>query len=57
MEIGYNSFTSNSNLFIEDEIVVLGASKLSILGMFMLPKTICYMLIVFAFKNKLSKEG
>ena len=33
--------------------VVLGASIIPILGMLMLPKTICYILIIFSFKNKL----
>lgn len=33
--------------------VVLGASIIPIIGMFMLPKTICYILIIFSFKNKL----
>ena len=39
--------------FIFYLIVVLGASSISILGMFMLPKTICYILIMFVFRNKL----
>ena len=38
--------------FIFYMIVVLGASKVSILGMFMLPKTICYILIIKTFYNK-----
>jgi len=38
--------------FIFYIVVVLGASSISILGMFMLPKTICYILIMIAFKNK-----
>ncbi len=42
--------------FIFYFIVVIGASKLPILGMFMLPKTICYVLIIISFKNKLFKE-
>lgn len=37
-------------------IVVIGASTLPILGMFMLPKTICYILIILSFKNKLNKN-
>ncbi len=41
--------------FIFYLIVVLGASSISILGMFMLPKTICYILIMFVFKNKLKE--
>lgn len=41
--------------FIFYLIVVLGASSISILGMFMLPKTICYLLIMFVFKNKLKE--
>ena len=32
--------------------VVVGASTISALGMFMLPKTICYILIILAFKKK-----
>ena len=39
--------------FIFYMIVVLGSSIISILGMFMLPKTICYILIVLAFYNKI----
>ena len=38
--------------FIFYSIVVLGSSSISILGMFMLPKTICYVLIMFVFKHK-----
>ena len=38
--------------FIFYSIVVLGSSSISILGMFMLPKTICYVLIMFVFKYK-----
>lgn len=38
--------------FIFYFIVVSGASKVSILGMFMLPKTICYILIIFSFYYK-----
>lgn len=38
--------------FIFYSVVVLGASSISILGMFMLPKTICYILIMFVFNNK-----
>lgn len=33
--------------------VVVGASTIPMLGMFMLPKTICYILIIFAFKKNL----
>ena len=32
--------------------VVIGASAIPILGMFMLPKTICYILIILCFNNK-----
>lgn len=32
--------------------VVIGASSVPILGMFMLPKTVCYILIIFAFRKK-----
>ena len=39
--------------FIFYMIVVLGSSIISILGMFMLPKTICYILIILAFHNKI----
>ena len=42
--------------FIFYSIVVLGSSSISILGMFMLPKTICYILIVLTFKNKISNS-
>ena len=42
--------------FIFYIIVVLGSSKVSVLGMFMLPKTICYVLIMFVFKKKVIKE-
>lgn len=38
--------------FIFYMIVVLFSSYVKMLGMFMLPKTICYVLIVIAFKNK-----
>lgn len=34
--------------------VVIGASIVPALGMFMLPKTICYILIIFSFKRKIS---
>ena len=37
--------------------VVVGAGAVPILGMFMLPKTVCYMLILFAFKNKTKGEA
>lgn len=36
--------------------VVIGASLVPILGMLMLPKTICYILIVLSFKNKISNS-
>ena len=39
--------------FIFYMIVVLGSSVVSILGIFMLPKTICNILIVLAFYNKI----
>ena len=32
--------------------VVVGASSIPILGMFMLPKTICYILIILTFRRK-----
>ena len=32
--------------------VVVGASLVPMLGMFMLPKTVCYVLIILCFKNK-----
>ena len=38
--------------FIFYMIVVLGASSINILGMFMLPKTICYILIIISFNRK-----
>lgn len=38
--------------FIFYLIVVIGASYLSMLGTFMIPKTICYILIVLAFNKK-----
>ena len=38
--------------FIFYTIVVIGAQSLPILGIFMLPKTICYILIIFSFKNQ-----
>ena len=38
--------------FIFYMIVVLGASSINILGMFMLPKTICYILIIIFFNRK-----
>lgn len=41
--------------FIFYFIVVSGAPYITLLGMFMIPKTICYILIVFLFYNK-SKE-
>ena len=42
--------------FIFYLIVVIGASSVSILGMFMLPKTICYILIALSFRKHLSKS-
>ena len=38
--------------FIFYFIVVLGASSVPMLGMFMLPKTICYILMIITFKKK-----
>lgn len=38
-------------------VVVLGASYLEILGMFMLPKTICYVLILLAFYRSVQDEN
>ena len=38
--------------FIFYFIVVVGASSIKILGMFMIPKTICYIIIVLLFKKK-----
>lgn len=35
-------------------VVVVGASSLPILGMFMLPKTICYILIIISFKKSVN---
>ena len=42
--------------FIFYLIVVIGASSVSILGMFMLPKTICYILIILSFKKHLNNN-
>lgn len=36
--------------------VVVGASSIPMLGMFMLPKTICYILIIVLFKKKKTNE-
>jgi hypothetical protein len=36
--------------------VVIGASLVPALGMFMLPKTICYILIILSFRKKVIKE-
>lgn len=36
--------------------VVVGASAVPMLGMFMLPKTICYILIIFALKKKIKSN-
>ena len=38
--------------FIFYIVVVLGSSKIPLLGMFMLPKTICYILIILSFYKK-----
>ena len=35
--------------------VVVGANAVPMLGMFMLPKTICYILIILSFKKQISK--
>lgn len=35
--------------------VVVGASSIPALGMFMLPKTVCYILIILAFKKEIMK--
>ena len=42
--------------FIFYLIVVIGASSVSILGMFMLPKTICYILIILSFRKHLNNN-
>jgi len=39
--------------FVFYMVVVLGASEIPILGMFMLPKTICYILVILSFKKKI----
>ena len=36
--------------------VVIGASEIPMLGMFMLPKTICYIFIIFAFRRKIKEN-
>lgn len=35
--------------------VVVGANAIPMLGMFMLPKTVCYILMILAFKNKIKE--
>ena len=37
--------------------VVVGATIIPILGMFMLPKTICYILIILSFRKKVNKKS
>ena len=38
-------------------VVVLGASYVTMLGMFMLPKTICYVLILAEFYRHVKEEN
>lgn len=56
-----DSYFKNSWLYIALSfifyiIVVVGASSIPILGMFMLPKTICYILIMISFYIRSSNE-
>lgn len=37
--------------------VVVGAGAVPLLGMFMLPKTVCYLLILFAFKSQMKEAA